>query len=85
MTAANWWFLTAAIILAAACYRYSLWRHPKRNCHHCTGWGKHRAWLWSYATGDCTARTLLPPRGRCDGGRVPRYGRRLLRLEGKSK
>ena len=85
MTTQTWLLLVAAAVVVTGCYRYSLWRHPLRNCHHCTGWGKHRAWLWSYATGDCTARTLLPPRARCDGGRVPRYGRRVLRLEDKPK
>jgi hypothetical protein len=85
MTAEGWLLIVAAVVLAAGGYRYSLWRHPMRNCHHCTAWGKHRGWLWSYATGDCKARTVMPPRTQCDGGRVPRWGVRVLRLEDKGK
>lgn len=83
MTWQGWLLIVVITVFAAGGYRYSLWRHPMRNCHHCTGWGKHRAGLWTYATGECKARTLLPPRARCDGGRVPRYGRRVLKLEDK--
>ena len=83
VTAQTWWLIAAGVIVGALGYWYSLRRNPTRRCHACEGSGKNRAWVWSYATGDCTASTILPPRARCDGGRVPRYGRRLLRLEEK--
>jgi hypothetical protein len=70
-------------VFAAAGYRYSLSRNPTRACHRCGGGGKHPGWVWRYAAGDCNARTVLPPRTRCDRGRVPRWGRRVLRLEDK--
>ena len=85
MTAASWWILAAAGVLAAGGYRYSLGRHPTRKCHSCGASGRHRPLVWTYAEGPCRARTLLPPRARCKGGRVPRYGRRLLKLDGKGK
>jgi hypothetical protein len=83
VTTASWLLIVAVVVLVAGSYRYSLWRHPMRNCHHCTGWGKHRGWLWRYATGECAVRTVLPPRTRCDGGRVPRWGVRVLHIGGK--
>lgn len=85
MTTASWLLIVAIVVLAAGGYRYSLSRHPTRDCHHCTGWGRHRGSVWTYAKGDCTGRTVLPPRTRCDRGQVPRYGRRILRLEDKAK
>ena len=81
MTWASWLLAAAILILAAGTYRYSLWRHPTRACHGCRGAGKHAGAVWTYATGPCTVRTLLPPRARCDGGRVPRYGRRVMQLD----
>lgn len=80
MSAASWWLLAAAVVLAAAGYRYSLWRHPVRRCHYCGGAGRHQGAVWSYAAGPCRAWTFLPPRVQCDGGRIPRWGLRLLKL-----
>lgn len=80
MTTASWLLLVAAAVLAFGGYRYSLWRHPMRNCHWCSGWGKHRGAVFRHATGDCAARTWVAPRARCDGGRVPRWGVRVLRI-----
>jgi hypothetical protein len=71
----------AVVVFVAAGYRRSLSRNDTRACHHCGGGGKHRAWVWRYAAGPCKARTWLPPRAACDGGRVPRYGRRVLGLD----
>jgi len=85
VTWSGWLLIVAVLVLTAGGYRYSLWRHPKRDCHRCTGWGSHRGGVWSYAKGDCTARTVLPPRAQCDRGRVSRWGVRVLRLEAKEK
>jgi hypothetical protein len=83
VTTASWLLIVAVAVLVTGGYRYSLWRNPTRACHSCNGGGKHRAWVWAYAAGDCTARTVLPPRVRCDRGRIPRYGVRVLHLENK--
>lgn len=83
MTGQGWLLIVAGVIIVLGGYRYSLSRNPTRACHSCNGGGKHRAWVWAYAAGDCKARTLLPPRAQCDRGRVPRYGRRLLGLKEK--
>ena len=83
MTWASWLLIVAILVLAAAGYRYSLSRNPERKCHRCGGGGRQPGRVWWYAVGDCKGRTLLPPRARCDGGRVPRYGRRVMRLEDK--
>jgi hypothetical protein len=78
-----WLLVVAAAVFGSAAYRYSLSRNPTRACHRCGGGGKHKAWVWRYAAGDCKARTVLPPRAECDRGRVPRWGRRVLRLNDK--
>ena len=78
MTWQLWLLAVVIVVVALGGYRYSLSRHPMRDCHWCNGWGRHRGWLFTYAKGDCTARTVLPPRARCDGGRVPRWGVRVL-------
>lgn len=83
MTWSVWLLIVAVLIVAAGGYRYSLSRHPTRDCHWCTGWGRHRGAVWTYAKGECTARTVLAPRAKCDRGQVPRYGRRLLGIEKK--
>jgi hypothetical protein len=83
VTTQAWLLLAAGIVFAAVGYRYSLSRHPTRDCHWCTGWGRHRGAVWTYAKGECTGRTVLPPRARCDRGQVPRWGRRVLRIGGK--
>ena len=82
MTWAGWLLIVTALVFAAG-YRYSLSRNPTRACHQCGGGGKHKAWVWRYAAGECKARTVLPPRVVCDRGRVPRWGRRVLRLDDK--
>ena len=83
------WIALVVLLAGAGAYRYSLERNPTRKCHSCDGSGRNRAWLWTYAEGPCRARTLLSPRATCGegapGGRVPRYGRRVMRLEDKSK
>ena len=86
MTTANWLLLvfTAGVLIGGG-YGYSLKRNPTRACHRCGGGGKHRAWIWRYAAGDCTGRTVLPPRAACNRGRIPRWGVRVLHLEDKSK
>jgi hypothetical protein len=78
MTASTWWLAVAVVTLAAGGYRYSLWRHPTRKCHSCGGAGKHSGALFSYASGPCRGRTLIPPRVPCKGGRVDRWGLRLI-------
>jgi hypothetical protein len=85
VTAAGWLLIVAALVFAAAGYRYSLSRNPTRACHLCGGGGKHKGWVWRYAAGECKGRTVLPPRTRCDKGRVPRWGARVLRIEDKGK
>lgn len=85
MSAASWWLLAAAVVLAGGGYRYSLWRHKTRKCHSCGGSGRHRGAVWAYAEGECRARTIVPPRAQCKGGRVPRYGRRVLKLDERDK
>jgi hypothetical protein len=85
----GWGLLTVmalvVMVFGAATYRYTLSRHPTRNCHWCKGWGRHRGAVWRYAKGKCKARTLLPPRAKCDGGQVPRWGVRVLHLEDRGK
>jgi hypothetical protein len=83
VTAHQWLAVAAVLVLAAGGYRYSLWRHPTRKCHSCGGSGKHSGALFSYASGPCTGKTVLPPRGECSNGRVPRWGVRLLKLSGR--
>lgn len=85
MTAPSWLLIVTAVVLLAGGYRFSLSRNPTRACHSCGGGGKHKGWVWRYAAGPCKARTLLPPHAQCDRGRVPRYGRRVLRLDSKDK
>jgi hypothetical protein len=85
VTWAGWLLAVAAAVVISLGYRYSLSRRPTRNCHRCGGRGWHRGWLWWYAKGPCTGRTVLPPRAPCERGQVPRYGRRVLRLEDKGK
>ena len=81
MHTAQWLLAAAAVVLAAGGYRYSLYRHPTRKCHGCGGTGTHRAFVWRYAKGPCTTKTVIGPRAECDRGRVPRWGVRLMHLD----
>jgi hypothetical protein len=81
MHANQWVILAAVLVLAAAGYRYSLWRHPTRKCHGCGGTGRHRAAVFRHGEGPCVMTTIIGPRAQCDGGRVPRWGVRLLNVQ----
>ena len=87
MTTLGWLLIVTFPIVATIGYRYSLSRRPSRRCHSCNGGGKHPGWVFRYAAGPCKARTPLPPRATCGenapGGWVPRYGVRVLHLDGK--
>jgi hypothetical protein len=67
----GWAIIAAAGLLAAAGYRYSLWRHPSTRCRWCGGTGRHRGAVYGYAAGPCQSKW-------CKGGRVPRWGVRML-------
>jgi hypothetical protein len=67
----RWEVAVAAVVLALAGYRYSLYRNPTTKCHRCRGTGKNRGWVWSYAQGPCRAKG-------CKGGRKLRWGARQI-------
>jgi hypothetical protein len=74
--AGNPWPLVLWVLLWVIGYPISLRRHPRRNCWHCNGTGRHTGLIFGYARRKCTA---------CHGaGWKLRWGAARLGLTGDS-